>query len=129
MNQRRQGTMLMIAVVSAALSACQPSRQAFQMDSDSRTPMLGLEFAPKKPSADVTGISNRAASEIRTVPGASSRTQPVDEAEPPSGWSKLWGKLTPAKRIPLPRTDSRDDGSNENSRPADSAADPAADFT
>ena len=129
MTHFRFAIRVMAVALCLGLPACQPSRQAFQLDSDSRTPMLGLEFTPRNEAPDVTGIANREGSQGEVpAPAGPAQQVPVEAGDDPSAWSKLWGKFTRPKRIPLPRTDGEAPDEDRTS-PANSAVPSQADFS
>ena len=101
---------LVLCGLSLLLGAigCRVSGTSFQMDSDQRSPSLGLQLSPRKkrtPKDDWTirqtgGVENRS---VKTQP-------PADKAVPQrSAWSRLLGRFGTPKRVPLPRTDIRSD--------------------
>jgi len=104
-----------LSVLSGA-SGCRVSGTSLQMDSDHRTPILGLRLAPRNKKAPKHERT------IRQIGGSENRSidpqRPAGEPLPQrSAWSRLLGRFGTPKRIPLPRTDIRsDNNAPSNSR-------------
>jgi len=82
------------------LSGCQVARTSFQMDSDNRVPILGLQLSPRE--RDTSGIRRDHAADDETPVVDLNRRETMPRRSP---WSKLLGRFGKPKRIPLPRTD------------------------
>lgn len=96
---------LLLGVFLAVLpAACRVSGASFRLDSDSRSPSLGIQLAPKAKKGDARGESASTppprAGDRDAIQLASDReTGPA--GHPPS-WSDWLGSLGRPRRIPLP---------------------------
>lgn len=92
----------LVAVAATSLAGCQVIRAMFQMDSDRRAPAFGIELAPAEQKVEQTSHDEPA-----REPAAQSESDRATAETPdaPSAWSRLFGRFTRPKRIPLPRTD------------------------
>ena len=88
-------------LVVGGSAGCQVARKSFQMDSDSRVPIFGLQFVPKKNKPDVTSIGHDSAKQAEaTVLNLDQTDQPRSRAR----WPQWLSRLGKPKRIPLPIT-------------------------
>ncbi len=95
----------MILLSSVALSGCALGRSSLSIDSNSRSPWLGLELIPGKKPADPANY-HRSIAQHRSQPGDQAEIQaaiqkPKKESRLP-GWLNPMAERTP---LPLPRTD------------------------
>ena len=94
-----------MALFACGPIGCQVAKTSFQMDSDSRTPGVGLQLAPKPKQKDdksaVTSADHYGRDATVTHADATA------EATPPakSRWTKWLDRFRRPKRIPLPVTD------------------------
>lgn len=82
-------------------SGCQVARKSFQMDSDSRVPILGLQLVPKKKKPDVTSIGHDSAKQAEAT---LLNLDQSDQPQPLSRWPQWLSRFGKPKRIPLPIT-------------------------
>jgi hypothetical protein len=94
-----------ILLGSLTLSGCTLGRSSLSIDSNSRSPWLGLELIPGRKSADAAAY-NRAIAQQRSPSG--DQTQVHAAIQKPKKETRLPGWLNPISEktpLPLPRTD------------------------
>lgn len=102
----RKGGSLLVVLVVALGSGCALERSSLSIDSDSRVPFFGFQFAPRRrPPAYERSIS-------RTKPSAeppAKVTTTLLETPPESPWP-AWLTRSARPTQPLPRTDVTEEG-------------------
>ena len=105
MPHRRLTLLAATALFAVCPIGCQVAKTSFQMDSDSRTPGVGLQLAPK-PKQKEDGTAVRSADhhgEDAMVTHADATTDATSPSK--SRWTKWLDRFRRPKQIPLPVTD------------------------
>lgn len=105
LTARKSGSLLVVLVVAVG-SGCALERSSLSIDSDSRVPFFGFQFAPRRrPPAYERSISRTKPS---TEPAAKVTTTLL-ETPPESSWP-AWLTRSSRPTQPLPRTDVTEEG-------------------